>query len=240
MSDGEPPTGTLTLLFSDMEGSTRLARAQGDGWPGILARHRELLREVVESEGGTVVDCQGDSVFAVFRSAAAGVRAACEAQRRTAAEPWPGGAAVRVRIGIHTGEPARTVDGGYAGVDVSHAARLCSAGHGGQVLMSEATRLISGADTISLGPAALPDIEPASDVYQLVAEGLAEQFPPLRTNAPPPAAEHPDAATPQQRIQRAAETFEQQLNEHIADRVEQALRWSPGGGSRPDDSWRGR
>ena len=142
MSGGDRPTGTLTLFFSDMEGSTRLARALGDAWPALLARHRDLLREVVETEGGTVVDCQGDSMFAVFRSAAAGVRAASEAQRRMAAETWPDRVAVRVRIGVHTGEPAQTVDGGYAGVDVSHAARLCAAGHGGQVLLSESARLI--------------------------------------------------------------------------------------------------
>src|SRR5690242_15302473 len=189
MSGGDRPTGTLTLFFSDMGGSTRLARALGDAWPALLARHRDLLREVVETEGGTVVDCQGDSMFAVFRSAAAGVRAASEAQRQIAAEPWPDGAAVRVRIGVHTGEPALTADGGYAGVDVSHAARLCAAGHGGQVLISESTRLVSGAETISLGTAALPDIEPAAPVHQLVGDGLGREFPPLRTNARPPNAD---------------------------------------------------
>lgn len=233
---GDLPTGTLTLLFSDMEGSTRLAREHGAGWPDMLARHREVLRDVIESEGGIVVDCQGDSLFAVFRSAAAGVRAASEAQQRMAAEPWPGGAAVRVRIGIHTGEPARTVDGGYAGVDVSHAARLCAAGHGGQVLMSEAARLVSGADTISLGTAALPDIEPPSDVHQLVGEGLAEQFPPLRTNARPPALPlDGESDGPEQRIERAAEAFGQRVSEDIAAKLERALQWPPGGGSESKD-----
>jgi class 3 adenylate cyclase len=229
MTGGDRPTGTLTLFFSDMEGSTRLARALWDRWPDLLARHREVLREVVESEGGTVVDCQGDSMFAVFVSASAGVRAASEAQRRMAAERWPEGVAVRVRIGVHTGEPAQTVDGGYAGVDVSHAARLCAAGHGGQVLLSEPARLISGADTISLGPAALPDIEPPSVVHQLVDDGLGEEFPPLRTNAqPPPAEPGPDRGDFDQRIERAAESFEQRLNDQIADTLERAFQWSPG------------
>jgi class 3 adenylate cyclase len=229
MSGGDRPTGTLTLVFSDMEGSTRLARALGDGWPALLARHRELLRQSVEQEGGTVVDCHGDSMFAVFRSASAGVRAATEAQRRMAAEPWPDGVVVRVRIGVHTGEPAPTADGGYAGVDVSHAARLCAAGHGGQVLMSESARLVSGADTISLGTASLPDIEPAAVVHQLVGDGLGREFPPLRTNARPPTADPAaDRGDPEARIDRAAEAFEQRVTEHIADAVERAFQWSPG------------
>ena len=229
MSGPDRPTGTLTLVFSDMEGSTRLARALGDGWPALLARHRALLREAVEGEGGIVVDCHGDSMFAVFRSASAGVRAASEAQRRITAEPWPDGAVVRVRIGVHTGEPALTADGGYAGVDVSHAARLCAAGHGGQVLMSESARLVSGAETISLGTAPLPDIEPAAAVHQLVGDGLDREFPPLRTNARPPDADRdPDRGDAEARIDRAAEAFEQRVTEHIAGAVERAFQWSPG------------
>jgi class 3 adenylate cyclase len=228
MSD-ERPTGILTLVFSDMEGSTRLARALGDGWPAQLARHRELLREAVEAEGGTVVDCQGDSMFAVFRSASAGVRAASDAQRRMAAEPWPDGVAVRVRIGVHIGEPAPTADGGYAGIDVSHAARLCAAGHGGQVLLSEPARLVSGADTISLGTASLPDIEPAAVVHQLVDDGLGREFPPLRTNARPPPAEPTSGRGDYEgRIDRAAEAFERRVSEQIADSLERALGWTPG------------
>jgi class 3 adenylate cyclase len=229
MSGGERPAGTLTLVFSDMEGSTRLARALGEGWPALLDRHRRLLRESVEAEGGTVVDCQGDSMFAVFRSASAGVRAATEAQRRMAAEPWPDGVVVRVRIGVHTGEPASTTDGGYAGVDVSHAARLCAAGHGGQVLLSESARLVSGADTINLGTAALPDIEPAAVVHQLVGDGLGREFPPLRTNARPPNADQaPGRGDAEARINRAAEAFEQRVSDEIADAVERAFQWSPG------------
>jgi class 3 adenylate cyclase len=228
MSGGEPPAGILTLVFSDMEGSTRLARALGDGWPPLLERHRQVLRAAVEAEAGTVVDCQGDSMFAVFRSAAAGVRAASDAQRRLAAERWPDGVAVRVRIGVHVGEPARTADGGYAGVDVSHAARLCAAAHGGQVLLSESARLVSGAETISLGPAALPDIEPAAVVHQLVDEGLGREFPPLRTHAqPPPAGPSPGRGDYEARIERAAESFEQRLGEHIAARVERAFGSTP-------------
>jgi class 3 adenylate cyclase len=229
MSSGERPTGTLTLVFSDMEGSTRLARALGDGWPALLARHRHVLRGAFEAEGGTVVDCQGDSMFAVFPSASAGARAASEAQRRMAAEPWPEGVVVRVRIGVHTGEPAPTADGGYAGVDVSHAARLCAAGHGGQVLLSESARLVSGAETISLGTAALPDIEPAAAVHQLVGDGLGREFPPLRTSAqPPPTTAGPGRDDVDARIERAAAAFEQRLGVHIAGTIERAFGWSPG------------
>ena len=135
MTGGDRPTGTLTLFFSDMEGSTRLARALGDRWPDLLARHREVLREVVESEGGTVVDCQGDSMFAVFVSASAGVRAASEAQRRMAAERWPEGVAVRVRIGVHTGEPVAAADD-FFGRAVNYAARVAAAAGPGEILVS--------------------------------------------------------------------------------------------------------
>ena len=130
--------GTVTLLFSDIEASTEVMKRLGDAWPGVLDRHRVLLRGAVEAADGVVVDCQGDAMFAAFRSARAGVDAAVDGQARLAGEDWPAGGVVRVRMALHTGEPHRAGDG-YTGIDVVHAARLCAAGHGGQVLLSEAT-----------------------------------------------------------------------------------------------------
>src|SRR5690242_4374171 len=133
------PEGTVTMLFSDIEGSTTLLKRLGDGWPDVLKRQRTLLREAVDANDGIVVDCQGDAMFAVFQSASAGVAAALRAQTQMSQEAWPDGTAVRVRMALHTGEPHRTEDGGYTGIDVVKAARLCAAGHGGQVLLSDAT-----------------------------------------------------------------------------------------------------
>jgi class 3 adenylate cyclase len=217
------PTGTVTLLFSDIEGSTALVKRLGAGWPDMLGRHRALLRVAIEAEAGIVVDCQGDAMFAVFRSAPGAVRAARRAQAHMAREPWPDAATVRLRMGLHTGEPDRTEDG-YTGIDVVHAARLCAAGHGGQVLLTETTSVLAGADTIDLGPVTLADIDGPEHVHQLTGDGPAETFPPLRTNAPVPleglgsgGGDH------EQRIARAEQRFEQRLNEHIAGVVERAL-----------------
>ena len=135
----ELPGGTVTMLFSDIEASTALLKRLGDGWPDVLERQRTILRDAVEGADGVVVDCQGDAMFAAFRSASAGVAAAIAAQTSFASEHWPDGTRVRVRMALHTGEPHRTADGGYTGIDVVRAARLCSAGHGGQVLLSQTT-----------------------------------------------------------------------------------------------------
>src|SRR5690348_3838164 len=132
--DDRFPTGTLTLLMSDIEGSTALVRQLGAGWPPVLERHRALLRAAVAEHGGVVVDCQGDALFAVFRSSLAAIAAARQSHRALADESWPGGVRLRVRMGLNTGEPIRA-DGGYAGIDVVRAARLCEAAHGGQTLL---------------------------------------------------------------------------------------------------------
>jgi class 3 adenylate cyclase len=219
----ELPTGTVTLLFSDMEGSTALVKRLGSDWPPLVARHRELLRIAVEAEGGIVVDCQGDAMFAAFGSARAAVRAAVRAQEHMAREDWPQAARVRLRMGLHTGEPDRAEDG-YTGIDVVHAARLCAAGHGGQVLLTEATRLVSGADTTSLGSFTLPDMDGPEPVNQLVGPSLDETFPPLRAGVPSPleGMEHGHADF-DERIERAEATFEQRLNDQIAGFVERAF-----------------
>ena len=182
----ELPAGTVTLMFSDIEGSTALLKRLGDGWPDVLKQQRGLLREAVAAGDGVVVDCQGDAMFAAFRSAPSGVAAAIVAQRQHTLAEWPDGTAVRVRMSLHTGEPHLTDEGGYTGIDVVRAARLCAAGHGGQVLLTEATRLISGAETIDLGSTSLPDMDGPEHVYQLVAPGLGGDFPPLRHTAATP------------------------------------------------------
>jgi DNA-binding NarL/FixJ family response regulator/class 3 adenylate cyclase len=170
------PTGTVTLLFSDIEGSTRLVQRLGSSYPSVLARHRELIRDAIAGAGGIEVDCRGDELFAAFADAGAAVRGAADAQRALAAESWPDGAEVRVRMGLHTGEPE--VDGAtYVGIDVHRASRVCTAGHGGQVLLSAAARTAApDAETRDLGAHRLPGIDEPERLYQLLAPGLALDF----------------------------------------------------------------
>ena len=127
------PTGTVTMLFTDIEGSTHTLRSLGDRYADALGRHRLLVRAACDAHDGHEVDTQGDAFLVVFSRATDAVAAAAEAQRALAAEPWPEGTAVRVRMGIHTGEPDLH-DEGYVGLDVHLAARICAVAHGGQVL----------------------------------------------------------------------------------------------------------
>jgi class 3 adenylate cyclase len=222
----ELPTGTVTMLFSDIEASTALLKRLGDGWPYVLERQRTILRTAIEAGGGVVVDCQGDAMFAAFPSAASAVAAAVASQTSLASEEWPDGTRVRVRMALHTGEPHRTHDGeGYTGIDVVRAARLCSAGHGGQVLLTDATRVVSGAKTVDLGAAQLPDMEGDEHVYQLVAPGLGDSFPPLRLTATLPmdtstGGEGDDLDT---RIERATKSLEQRIAQRVADELDRAF-----------------
>jgi predicted ATPase/class 3 adenylate cyclase len=180
----EPPSGTVTLLFSDIEGSTRLLRQLGDRYAEQLARHRELLRRAFESQGGHVLQSDGDAFFAAFESAGDAAAAAAQAQRALAAHGWPDGNEIRVRIGLHTGEP-RTVDGNYVGLDVHQAARVMAAAHGGQVLLTEATRALLGGgfELRDLGEHLLKDLSGPQRLYQLEIDGLQADFPPLNTEA---------------------------------------------------------
>ena len=129
----ELPSGTVTFLFTDIEGSTRLLHELGVSYGQALAEHRRRLREAFSLHGGVEVDTQGDAFFVVFEKASDAVAAAAEAQQALA------DGRVRVRMGVHTGEPTLT-DEGYVGMDVHRAARVMAAGHGGQVLVSQATR----------------------------------------------------------------------------------------------------
>lgn len=182
----ELPTGTLTLLFTDIDGSTRLLQALGDQYPDVLATHRDLLRQAFRRHGGTEVDTQGDAFFVVFARASQGVAAAVEAQRALADHSWPRDRAVRARMGLHTGEPQRTAEG-YAGIDLHRAARICAAGHGGQILLSEVTAaaarqaLPDGLRLHDLGPHRLRDLPQPEHLYQLDVLGLPANFPAVRS-----------------------------------------------------------
>ena len=150
------PEGTVTLLFTDIEGSTRLLERTGDGYAELLAAHRRLLRAAFASHGGYEVDTAGDAFFVAFASAKEAVAAASDAQQALAGHDWPGGERVWVRMGLHTGEP-RLLDGTYVGLDVHHAARVMAAGHGGQVLLSQSTFDLVG----ETAPVARPRPAPA-------------------------------------------------------------------------------
>ncbi len=140
----ELPTGTVTLLFSDVEGSTRLLAALGDSYGEVLSTHRRLLREVFGRHHGAELGTEGDSFFLAFGSALDAAAACADGQRALAAHGWPLDLQPQVRMGLHTGEPARHEDG-YVGMDVHRAARIAASAHGGQVVMSDATRqLIAG------------------------------------------------------------------------------------------------
>jgi predicted ATPase/class 3 adenylate cyclase/Tfp pilus assembly protein PilF len=180
------PSGTVTMLFADIEGSTRLLHELGDRWAPVRARMRELVREVASERGGHEVDWAGDGVFLAFPTARDAVLAAVELQRNLAHEPWPSGVALRLRMGIHTGEPDLGAEG-YVGMDVVVASRICSAGHGGQIVVSRATRDVVGDDDSSgvafrpLGSHRLKDVPSAHALFQANAPGLEEAFPPLST-----------------------------------------------------------
>ena len=132
----ELPAGTVTFLFSDIEGSTRLLQKLGARYAGILEEQREILRRAVSDEGGVEVDSSGDAFFAAFPRASGAVNAAASVQRAHNADALPDGCVLRVRMGLHTGEPDVTASG-YTGIDVHRTARICAAAHGGQVLLSD-------------------------------------------------------------------------------------------------------
>jgi predicted ATPase/class 3 adenylate cyclase len=168
------PSGVVTLLFTDIEGSTRLLRELGDDYAGALADHRRRVREACSAHGGVEVDTQGDAFFVAFASANDGVAAAADAQRALNRGP------IRVRMGLHTGEP-RVTDEGYVGLDVHKGARIAAVAHGGQVLLSSATRALVDAPVRDLGPHRLKDLSAPEHLSQLEIDGLPSDFPPLKT-----------------------------------------------------------
>src|SRR3954453_14035523 len=168
------PTGTVTFVFSDLEGSTRLLKQLGDaGYAEMLGTHRAIVRELFAAHGGSEIDTQGDAFFYSFSRARAAVAAAVEVQRRHEAQEWPHGQHVRVRLGLHTGEPV-VGEEGYTGLAVVRAARIAADGNGGQILLSEATRAIvgndlpEGVDVRELGERTLKDLDRPEPLYELV------------------------------------------------------------------------
>ena len=183
----ELPSGTVTFLFTDIEGSTGLLHRLGQhGYDELLTAHQKILRAAFTAHEGRVVDTQGDSFFVAFRTANDAVAAAVDAQRDLAAHTWPEGAEVKVRMGLHTGEP-KVGEERYVGIGVHRAARIGAAGHGGQVLLSWTTKglaeedLPAGVTIRDLGERRLKDIEQPQHLYQLVIEGLESDFGPLNT-----------------------------------------------------------
>src|SRR4051794_32123739 len=178
----ELPSGTVTFLFSDVEGSTRLLARLRDRYAEVLGEHHRVLRAAFDAHGGREVDTQGDGFFVAFPRAAAAIAAAASVQRSLAAREWPEGVDVRVRMGVHTGEADVGRDG-YVGLDVHRAARICAAGHGGQVLISGSTRELV-ADELpmdvgvrDLGEHRLKDLDRPEHLFQLVIGGLPAEFP---------------------------------------------------------------
>jgi predicted ATPase/class 3 adenylate cyclase len=176
----ELPTGTVTFLFTDIEGSTNLLHELGDAYAAALDKHRVILRMAFADHGGTEVDTQGDAFFVAFTRASDAVAAAANAQRELAGGP------IRVRMGIHTGEPLRTGEG-YVGIDVHRAARIAAVAHGGQVLVSQSARDLVEADLPAdlalddLGEHRLKDLSAPQQIFQLVGKRLEREFPPLAT-----------------------------------------------------------
>jgi predicted ATPase/class 3 adenylate cyclase len=180
------PTGTVTLLFTDIEGSTRLWEQYPEAMATALHHHDSLLRATIESAGGYVFKTVGDGFCAVFASARAAVEAAGAAQQALRAQPWPDDAGLRVRMAMHTGE-CEERDGDYFGPVVNRTARLEATVHGGQVVVSQATaalvrdRLPSRMRLVDLGSHRLKDLDREEEIFQLVMEGVPAEFPPLRS-----------------------------------------------------------
>jgi class 3 adenylate cyclase/DNA-binding NarL/FixJ family response regulator len=179
------PSGTVTFLFTDIEGSTRLLKRLGGDYTLLLSEHHSLFRALFEEHRGREVDTQGDAFFVVFPRAKDAVAAALAGQRAVAAHPWPQQVDVRVRMGMHTGEPALAAER-YIGLGVHRAARICSAAHGGQILLSYATYAVLVDEMLpdlrfrDLGEHALKDLDRPERIYQLTAPDLPSEFPPLR------------------------------------------------------------
>jgi class 3 adenylate cyclase len=206
------PAGTVTFLFTDIEGSTRLLQQLGDDYGDVVRDHRRLLREHLGAHGGTEVDTQGDAFFYSFSRARDAVAGAVAAQRALAEHDWPGGTQVSVRMGLHTGEPS-VGEEGYLGLDVVRASRICSAGHGGQILLSETTRALLGNDlpagvsVVDLGQQNLKDVQ-HERIYQLALDGGPASFPPLKAEKP----------------KSSSDVLGDRIERHVHELIEQSFR----------------
>jgi class 3 adenylate cyclase len=218
------PSGTVTFVFTDIEGSTTLLKQLGDSYADVLSAHRRIVREMFTRLDGVEIDTQGDAFFFAFARARDAVEAAVEAQRAHALTDWPEGETVRVRMGLHTGEPALGSEG-YLGLDVVRAARICTSARGGDVLLSETTRLLAGSSlpagvSVSpLGERHLKDLDQPEQVYELEIEGVEKTVQAAPAPAEVPAAE-----------------FRDQLKASIRQRVDRELRAALGSIEEADES----
>ena len=244
------PSGTVTFVFSDIAGSTALLKHLGDADYGqLLAVHRRLVREIFAAHEGQEIDTQGDAFFYSFVRARQAVAAAIEVTRAHAKGTWPGGVEVRIRLGLHTGEPA-VGDEGYTGLDVVRASRIAATGAGGQVLLSDTTRAIvagdlgEGVELRALGDRQLKDIDRPEPIYELVIDGAAA--------APSAPSEDSDEPPPVGSESKERSEFARRTRDMIESRVLGMLERSlgpefplgtphapPGGPRRPESAGRG-
>ncbi len=211
------PGGTVTFVFTDIEGSTQLLQELGDESYGrVSSDHRRLVRETFDARGGTEIDTQGDAFFFSFPRARDAVAAAVDAQRALRDHEWPEAKEVRVRMGVHTGEP-QVGEEGYLGLDVVRAARISAAGHGGQILISETTRALlgnqlpEGVAVHDLGQQHLKDVQ-HEHIYELTIDGRSLAGRPLKTEQPQPSKQEDMAAR-----------MEERINTYVEGRIESAM-----------------
>jgi class 3 adenylate cyclase len=210
------PGGTVTFVFTDIEGSTRLLQELGDEAYGrVSGDHRRLVRETFGAHAGTEIDTQGDAFFFSFPRARDAVAAAVDAQRALRDHEWPEGREVSVRMGLHTGEP-HVGEEGYLGLDVVRAARISAAGHGGQILISETTRVLlgnqlpDGVAVHDLGQQHLKDVQ-HEHIYELTIDGRAASPRPLKTQSP------------KSRQEDMASRFEERITAYVERQLESAF-----------------
>jgi class 3 adenylate cyclase len=210
------PGGTVTFAFTDIEGSTRLLQELGDSvYATVATDHRRIVRSAFGEHGGTEIDTQGDAFFYSFLRARDAATAAVQAQRALRAHQWPEGKELRVRMGLHTGEP-HVGDEGYLGIDVVRAARIAAAGHGGQILVSETTRALlgnqlpEGVAVHDLGEQALKDIQ-HEHIFELSVDGPSAGY------------KTPEVAKPQSRSDDLSARFEQRIQSYVESQLERAF-----------------
>ena len=220
------PAGTVTFVFSDVEGSTELLKRLGDRYAVLISDHRSIVRETFGAHGGIEIDAQGDAFFFAFSRARDAAAAAVEAQRAHAEHSWPDGEHVRVRMGLHTGEPA-VGDEGYLGLDVVRAARICTAGKGGHILVSEATRALlgpslpAGVSVHPMGERRLKDLDEPERVYELVIDGVEQPEP--ETGPPEAAADADEDADFDARAGDIAKRFSEDIKASVLRSLERSL-----------------
>ncbi len=220
----ELPQGTVTFAFTDVEESTELLKRLGDGYADVLSAHRRIVREAFTASQGVEMDTQGDAFFFVFARARDAVAAAVEAQRAHAVEAWPHDATVRVRIGLHTGEPALHEEG-YVGLDVVRAARICTVGNGGQILLSETTRALlgsglpEGVSVFPVGQRHLRGIDEPERVYEIAIDDLEQAA--EAEDQPKPVAER--ELEPQDELETGVERSFEDFGDRIAAGIQESV-----------------